>query len=319
MKVKKYALLLAGILGAASLAACTATSKKIDWNNYWQYDVNAGGEPVDERLTYTVTYEKGSGNSALGYTLNYQQGSYVTTLQKGSNKTYTYTAELHIPVVYQFGDKEEVFEDSVVTALSFVDEGNNYRPVTVTKTVKSHTPARTTVSTIEDCYSFFHYTTVTEYTENKGTATIYDHLSDATETVPAFEYGTGDYSYLDNEQILLGMRAVPLSTTSGSVEFYNPFMKNTQMVNFSFEEKTGGEFSHTVNGNPLSSKNISYRVVSLTLNDKNPGATQKAWIAASDTTDKNLHRNVMLYLETPLSYSLGALKYTLTSVENLEA
>ena len=60
---------------------------------------------------------------------------------------------------------------------------------------------------------------------------------------------------------------------------------------------------------------ITYRPVSMVLDEKNPGATQTAWIAKKPETssNSNVNRNVLLRLETPLSYGLGSLVYTLNS------
>ncbi len=315
MKAKKLALLMAGILSVASLAACGDKDKKILWGAYWEYDSIAGGEMVNETLTYAVTFEKGAGEASLPYTLSYGEGSYVTHLKKNADRVnYTYTTELTMPVSYEYGGEKESFEDKITTTLSF--DGKTLRPLSSTKTVVSHTPSNAKASALSDCYVAHGYTVTTEYkAEGKAVGTVLYTQSQEKESAE-FTYGKGHYSYLDNEALLLGLRAVPAETLSGSVDTYNPFLKYTQRVKFSFEDTTGGEFFHTVNGNPLSSKDISYRSVSLTLTGKNPGATQTAWIATTEAPDKNTHRNVLLYLETPLSYSLGILKYTLKSVQN---
>ncbi len=317
MKAKKIALLLAGILSAASLAACTDNDKHVLFNSYWQYDSLARGEQVNETLTYAVTYEAGAGNEDLSYTFTYGTGSYVTTLQKNADRaTYTYVTKLTMPVSFEVGDETATFEDSVVTAVSFADAGESLRPISSTKTVISHTPTNSKATKIDDCYLAHNYTLETVYTrEGKGTSTVTYNDTEETES-STFEYGKGKYSYLDNEQLLLALRGISTDVTSGSIQYYNPFLKTTQRVNLSFDDTVSGEFSHTVNGEDLAVKEISYRPITLTINSKNPGATQTAWVATTDTPGKNVHRNVMLYLETPLSYNLGALTYNLTSVQN---
>ncbi len=316
MKAKKLTLLLAGLLSVTALSACTDSDKRVDWNNYWKYDSLAPGEAVDETLTYEVTFKEETGLDGLLYALTYGVGSYVTTLKTATDTTqYTYTSELTMPVSYEYEGEKAEFTDKVSSTITFKDAGNGLRPVSSSKTVVSHTPANIRPSKLEDCYSAFEYTITTNYTEDgKGSAVVNEKDAEGDPIAKDFTYGNGDYSYLDNEQLLLALRAVPANTSSGTVESYNPFLKTMQRVNFNFDAKTGGEFSHTVNGNALASKDISYRPVRIQLNAKNPGATQTAWIAATETPGKNVHRNVMLYLETPLFYSIGTFQYTLTSM-----
>ncbi len=312
MKVKKLALFLAGILSVATLSACIDDDKRVVWTPYWQFNALTEGEAVDETLTYTVTYAEDTGVDSLSYTLAYGTGSYIARLKKESNLEYVYTTELTIPVTYTFNEETQIFTDKVTTTVTFKSASDALLPKSSTKTVISHTPSpsTTTVNELADCYSDFDYTVTTEYKE-KGTATVVNHKQETTDD-SQFTYDKGDYSYLDNDQLLLALRAIATDTTSGKIEFYNPFLEATQKVNFSFGEKTSTDFSHSV-GDDAAIKTISYRPVTITLDSKTPGATQTAWIATADDVTKNTYRNVMLYLETPLSYSLGTLKYTLTS------
>ncbi len=316
-------LLLAALLSATTFAACTDSDKKMDFKNYWKLSSITEGEKVDETLVYGVTFEEGTGLQSLGYTLFYGEGSYTTVLKNGDDPTqYTYTTELTIPVTYTLGDATETFEDKVTTNVSFLDAGNALRPISSTKRVISHTPASSLSSPTElnGCYTSYDYTVVTTYTEEgKGSSTITGGGENGESvTTPSFKYGKGDYSYLDNEQLLLALRAVGADVSSGTVETYNPFLEKTQKVKLAFDTKTSGEFTHTVNGEALASKNIAYRQATIVLDSKTPGATQTAWIASTmDDSNKNTHRNVMLYLETPLSYSMGTLKYTLQSMQKI--
>ncbi len=319
MKAKKITLFLAALLGATSLAACTDSDKKIDFNNYWQYNSLTTGEAVNETLTYKVAFEKSAGVDSTGYALSYGEGRYVTTLETAANRTsYIYKTTLEIPVTYEYAGESKTFDDKITTEVTFLNAGNGLRPLSSTKTVVCHTPTSSAEGSLDSCFNAYDYTVVNAYGEGDnatGNATVTYNDTEKTQT-SSFTFGKSDYSYIDNEQLLLALRAVPTTTSTGKIEFYNPFLETSQRVSFSFAEASASEFLHTVNGEPLSSKEISYRSVSLTLDSKNPGSTQTAWIATTETTDKNAHRNVMLYLETPLSYSLGTLKYTLVSVQN---
>ncbi len=317
MKAKKLTLLLAAMLGTASLAACTDSDNRVDFNNYWQYNSLTTGEIVNETLTYSVTFEKSVGLDSAGYSLSYGQGSYVTTLETKANLTeYKYHSVLEIPVTYEYKGESKTFEDKITTEVTFWNASNGLRPISSKKTVVSHTPENLAKGSLESCFNEYDYTVTTIYGEGedkKATSTVTN--KDGEEQTLSFTFSKGDYSYVDNEQLLLALRAIPATTSTGKMQFYNPFLKSMQRVNFSCGETKTGEFSHTVNGTS-STQDISYRAISLQLDSNNPGSTQTAWVATTETTDKNTHRNVLLYLETPLSYSLGTLKYTLVSVQN---
>ncbi len=315
MKAKKLVLAVAAVVGATSLVACTDNDKHVAFNEYWKYDWSSSGE-VDETLTYAITFEKGVGMDGVGYTLSYSDGKYTTHL-KSTNQGYEYKTSLSLNAVYKYGNEEAVtLPDKVETTVVFSNK--TWLPLSSTKTVVSHSPVNGEVAKTSDCYVAYNYTVETLYTDGKAHTTVaYNETEDhkAVTNEHDFEYGKGKYSYLDNEQLLLALRGVPADTASGSVKVHNPFLEATQKIKFSFTENDPTKLTYTLNGTP-STTDFSYREVSVTISDKNPGATQTAWIAAtaSDTT-KNVNRNVMLRLETPLSYSLGTLIYTLTSIQ----
>ncbi len=317
MKAKALVLAVAAILSVSTLAACSDSDQKITFNDSWQYNTLAV-ENVDETCTYKVTYEKGSG-MGMNYTVSYEEGSYVTALKSSSDR-YTYTTSLSIPVTYTLGEETETFHDVVTTETVFLRaSGGLLRPVSSKKTMESHTPNNASAAKLDGCYAHFKYTVTTTYEETgKGSASVVYEETNASKAhtkTTEFSYGGGKYSWVDNEQLLLALRAVPTANTSGKLSVYNPSAGKAQSVAFSFETKTAKEFTHTVNGNPLAIANISYRPVTIKLSERNPGATQTAWIASKGEDTKNANRNVLLRLETPLSYNLGTLIYTLTSIQ----
>ena len=87
-----------------------------------------------------------------------------------------------------------------------------------------------------------------------------------------------------------------------------------QKIDLTFASETGGEFSYLLNGEEVKTT-ITYRPISLTIDDRNPGGTQTAWIAKTSNASNNTYRNMMLKLSVPLSYSLGNLVYTLSAVD----
>lgn len=325
MKAKKIVLALAALTVFSSFAACTDTDNRILFNDYWEKNSTAHST-VDETLTYKVTHEKGAGLDVIGYTLTYGVGTYVTTLKSKGNG-YVYTTSLTMPVTYQYGnDAAETLTDTVTSEVVFARSNGELRPVSSTKSVVSHTP-NNSVGVDKKCYSLYDFSIATSYpTEGQASSTITykkykedpntpGSLIEDTPVVKSstFDFGDEDYSCLDNEQLLLALRAISTSTTTGSFKAYNPFVKSMQKIDFSFQTETSAKFTYKLNEKDIS-KDIAYRPVTLSIDDTNPGATQTAWIASVTNPNQNEHRNVMLKLVTPLSYSLGDLVYELVSI-----
>ena len=121
------------------------------------------------------------------------------------------------------------------------------------------------------------------------------------------------YTYLDNEQLLFALRGISQSTATASVSVYAPFSAVVQNVSLTYSTlQKETEFSFKKGGEEIKQV-INYYPVSMKINTKLPGATQTAWIAETTNTHSNMFRNVMLQLETPLSYNLGSLIYKLKS------
>ncbi len=326
MKGKKIVLSVVALLGATTLAACTGVSKKIVFSEYWQENSSAPAV-ISETLEYAITFDKGNGIGleALDYKLSYGEGTYKTILTS-TNLTegtgYTYTTEMKIPVTYELGNTKQTYNDVVTSTVTFLEARQGLRPIKSEKNVESHTPTQNTPTKLEDCFKHYKYETETTYkADGTGSSTVTYTVHPSTSLVgkpqtSSFEYGKEDYTYLDNEQLFLALRAVPTSSTSGTFECYNPYDKTMQNLKFSFGSVTGKPFTHTVNGTPLSGATVNYREVTLKLDARNAGATQTAWIANATDASKNPNRNVLLKLSVPIFYNIGTLVYELKTVTN---
>jgi len=316
MKLKKIALALTAVLAFSSLAACGNTDNKLIFSDYWEYNSLAPSSAIQETLEYKVTFEKGAGLDMINYSLSYGEGSYVTTL-KSQGQGYVYTTLLTMPVTFQYGSEDTyTATDTVETEVTFERAGSGLTPLSSKKKVVSHTPSQSKATSVKTCFYLYDFTVETVYpAEGKATTTVtYQHEEgEPTVMSSTFKADGGKYSYLDNEQLLLGLRAISSSTTSGSVKVYNPFTEAMQKVKLTFAKETGAEFTYTLNGEQMKT-NVPYRPVSIVIDAKNPGATQTAWIAKTGKPESNTHRNVMLKLITPLSYSFGSFTYELKSI-----
>ncbi len=322
MRIKKLAVALAAIVCAIPLASCTSPSKKVAFGEYWRTDVNSP-QTIDETLTYSVAFEENKSISPDGYKFSYSEGSYITRLTtKAEDNEYVYATELSISVTYTYGDEEPVtFNDRVSTEVRFTGAG--LTPVSSKKSVVSHSPINGTPSSLKGCYSAYDFEINTTYTENGEAKSVVTGFIDKGEKserkldkTSEFDYSRKDYSYLDNEQLPLALRAFPDSSTSETVETYNPFLEQIQKVKVTLDQKTSQDFPHVKrNGQPLADSNLSFRTVTMVLSEKNPGTTQTMKIATVTSPTNNVNRNVILSMTTPLSYGFGSLVYSLTNIQ----
>ena len=168
-------------------------------------------------------------------------------------------------------------------------------------------------ATIETCFVASNYTVDTTYNENGlgGKSVIVDNETNASqESTFTVE---DKYTCLDNEQLLFALRGLSQSTATASVSVYAPFSGVVQPISLTYSPlKTGTEFVFQT-GETQVKQVINYHPVHVKINAQLPGATQTAWIAETTNAQSNTFRNVILQLETPLSYNLGSLIYKLKS------
>ena len=322
MKRKKISTLLALVLGLTALSGCTNADQKVNFGNFWNTNAVDTNETIHETLVYDVNFEANE-TSLVSYKLNYKDGKYTTVLtsEKVEDKTvYTYTTTFNIIAQYTLNDVTEECTDTITSTVKFYAAAYGLQPISSEKDINASAPTAVTGTKASECYQQFHYSTKVVYNADcsEGTSTVTYHPSEgeAKSEENTFEIDQKKFSYLDNEQLLLALRAVRNTTSSAKVNVYSPFVESVQKVSWSFEADASAEFSFYKNGSEEKVKStITYRPVSMVLDEKNPGATQTAWIAKKPETssNSNVNRNVMLRLETPLSYGLGSLVYTLNS------
>lgn len=323
MKLKRSAILLTAVLAVSALGACSDKDQTVQFNKYWNYD-SLVHEVIDETLEYTVTFEAASGVGTFDYTVSYGEGEnagkYVTNLKsettaEGEN-VYRYTTLLTLKVTYEYKGQTATFDDSVYTETVF-SEDRLMRPISSKKQIVSHSPVNGGGSSLEKCYSAFSYEVVTTYAADGNATSVVTNYADPENPVvernASFKGANGKYTYLDNEQLLFALRGVASDVTSAKVRVYSPFVDTVQQIKLAFDDETGASFKYRKNGEEVT-EDVSYRPVTLKINESNPGATQTAWIASATNPTKNATRNVMLRLETPLSYGLGTLVYNLDSI-----
>lgn len=309
---KKILSAIALTLCAATLTACSTTSPKITFVKYWLEDASVTPTNVLEKLEYDVTFKKASGlNNA--YTVDYKNGVYTTELSLKGDE-YTYKTSFSINVIYTVGGESAEETDSINTWVKFKRTAK-LQPLASHKEIVSSSP-NSGGTTIKTCYAKHNYTVDTTYNENGlgGKCVIVNNDPESKNDPQERTFTVEDkYTYLDNEQLLFALRGISQSTATASVSVYAPFSGVVQNVNLTYstlQKETEFEFQK---GDTQIKQVINYYPVSMKINANLSGATQTAWIAETTSTHSNTFRNVMLQLETPLSYNLGSLIYKLKS------
>ncbi len=319
MKAKKLASILSLVLCLSCFGGCTG-NQKVTFQNYWHKSPLETTEALHETLVYDVTFEEGNGLDSVGYELSYSGGTYKTELvreERDGKTVYCYTTHLTITATYTLGNDTAVLEDSVKTETRFYEALYGLQPISSYKEIVSSSPKNgSSITQVDECFQTYAYTVSTTYNENGTAGTCKVTEKDGKPVSDSFEIEEKKYSYLDNDQLLFALRGISSDTSSAKLLVYSPFIKSVQTVSVAFSAAESAEFAFFKNGSAeKQTSTITYRPVSIVLDEINPGATQTAWIAKEPaSTAKNEHRNVMLRLETPLSYSLGKLVYKLNSV-----
>lgn len=321
-----FALLLCGsVLG---LSACT-DSGKTTFVNGWNEDPQIITENLVETTVYKVSSNEGNA-SYVDYKVSYD-GTYTTTLkhltQDGVN-VYEYSTALNYAVTFTLANGTSAsYDDYCNTKVIFKDATQGLTPIYSEKEFISHTPRNTNATKIEDCWGkeALAYKTVVEYGEkNNATYTRiegadnfnkeYDSVSDKNKKKGNFNYSGDKLSYLDNEQLMVAFRAISKETTSATVAVYSPF-SGMQKFGFSFKKSDNNQtFTYTLNGEEQKDKSFSFREATLSLDAKNSGPSYKVKVADSSSEVINTNRNMILEIQSPLSYNMGTIVYTLSSI-----
>lgn len=330
MKKKLITAISAVLLSTTLFASCSSASQKLQFSPNWTQNTlgNTGAIVSEETLIYEVSFQASTSLNEDYYSVTYcpnGNGSYATTLQANPEADgYTYTSVLTIEVEFKLADgTAEIFTDSVTATTVFKSTANSLQPVRSEKTVLSHTPRNVKATKLEDAYIAYDYTVLTEYDADctSGTVTCTDRGKTliSAEQYPAtktssFEIDKEKYTYLDNEQLLFALRGLSSTVLASqrTVNVYDSSTNKVQEVNIKPDSEDSDKFSFSVNGTPLSADTvIDYIPVSISLNAENTGSPVKAWYAKTTDPSNNTYRNVMLMMQTSVSYNIGLLQYDL--------
>lgn len=319
------ALALACCLPFAACSQAQPTSFTANWrkNTVDALDtVNLSGM---ETAVYNVSFESGD-NTA--YSVDYPDGGTYTTRLSSQDGNYLYETELKIGVRFSCaGETSETFNDFVLSSVIFESTQKGLRPIRSVKTSASHVPASASPASLngkDACYAAYftrvttdysNFTCTTEYFTDETFKVAHESVQTQTRSFEADD----KYSLIDNEELLLAVRGIE-GTSAKTVYVYNTSAGKLQKVQISQSSKESTDFDFTIVGREsegTTQKAVSYVPFTLSINDANPGSSQKLWVAKTTDVLNNAYRNVILRMETPVSFNLGTLIYQLQSVEFL--
>lgn len=326
MKAKKLLPVLALTLAATTFAACG--DKSVTFGHYWFKDSLTKEANFFEQAEYIVTSkpsESGYSNYKVDYT-----GNFTTTLEYSATENiYTFATKLEVTAIFALGETTKELKDTATAWVKFDGEGNALRPLSSYKKMLCHTPLNGTFESVETCYATVDYEYSADYEKNelKGNCKITNNRNEEIDMdlSNTFDF-LKNYTFIDNEQILIAVRGFAADTVSATVSTYSAFAESMQKVKFSFtdaDENASETFNYTLisadGTENTATKNVLCRTAKISLDQKNPGATQIVKFAKTKNASDNDYRNLILQITTPLAYNMGEIYYTLKTVSYKKA
>lgn len=333
---KKLIATLAIALSAMTITACSTTSKPTFTPNWQSNVLSKEFKGTTETLVYDVTFEKTAFLQKDYYTVEYcgqdnsVPGTYTTKLEFLDDGTYKYSTDLSATVTYTMTNdpaSQAVFTDSVKTEVIFHQTGKFLQPISSKKTVHCYSPKNAAATELKYAYTEFNYEFFIEYNEDltQGTLTRTDYSNPRTllssSRYPdgvaqlSFEIDQKKYLYLDNEQLLLALRALSNKELASAKKLlsYNASMLTVDSFSTTPGTAAKTNFELALNGEEAKSYAIDYTPVTLKNEGKNATLTQELWYAQTTESTTNKYRNVLLKMVTPIHYNIGRLTYSLRS------
>ena len=324
---KKFLAVFSLAMSAAMLASCSGISKKVKFSENWYKDVTSSiVAGVSEKLVYSVSCKHNEEITETQYrSMRYGKGSYETELKTETldgEIVYHYTTKLEMPISYKcYTDgKSEDFTDVVTSEVWFKSATSALEPIKSVKSVVSHSPTMDgEFTSLDVCYNYYNYTVETTYTDGKSGKCVVTDLTATENNVKevSFSEYNDDYTTVDNEQLLLAVRAME-SLSACTLNVFNSSWGTSLPVSVSIGTADSQAFDLTIDGTAYEQKSIRYVPVTIKLDTTNPGSQQDIWVAEKANSTNNANRNVILKIETEIFYSVGTMTYELISADFID-
>ena len=340
-----------GCMGCGSGCNKSAKNTTVTSSN-WFSDINYKGIQPSfmqdgenfsaEMLTYKVEFTKGENST---YSVDYTNGEYKTQFYGtkydwkksgipenyavsgvAEESVYYYRTELNIEVQYEYkGQTTEWFADKVVTEAYFRAAGLNLQPVYSKQEVLSHSPERYQANSLQNAWEEVNAVYETYYNYYCTEATVYttDNLAGGERVAKRYTgLNKAKNSLFDNSSLEIVLRSMPNQADS-TITLFNAVAGGRD--NFSvdggsawFADEEREQISAVLrNANLLAAdKTVETVSASVKYSGTLPGTSSTYWYAAVDDANNNTARSTMVRLAMPISYGLGTLVFSLSSVES---
>lgn len=253
---------------------------------------------------------------------------------------------------YKVGDETKTFSDSTQTVCYFRLSGENLLPVYSKQTIVNTAPATLTASGIDSVYVELNAVYETYYNRagTEAYITITDNSDNSTRNITLSTESGNGYSIFDNSQLKAALRAFDLSDTSTfdvltpqneSVQTCKATVGTTAALDSTDDKQIIDALANVTDGDGNAVNNyiifdgalsdeekaedstatdrlIRYTPVTLSITADLKGASPTYYYAAVENADLNAARSVLLKMETPISYGLGTLTYSLKSLQIID-
>jgi hypothetical protein len=348
--------LTAGLTGCSGCSSTTKNTAITTSNWYTgtsykgiQPSTIYGDDPAytKEVIHYTITNDTSDASNNY-YSAEYTNGSYTTEFyaarydwtssnipesfkaEKTDDLVYVFKTTLNISVKFKIkssGEESETFEDSVQTISMFRSAGDNLQPVYSKQEIVSHSPSALQPTTLSAAYSAVNITYENFY--DSSCSHVLTRTTESSETSEkTVSFGKHSNSLFDNSSLYIAIRSLNLSSDlSQSIDLYSAAqggsnkytltgsdeqLPHDEGVAVTKELTAHGLYTPTAENESIESVQVQISYASGSL----VGTTQQVWYAAISNADNNTPRATMLKIATPLSYGLGTLEYTLSSIES---
>lgn len=320
------------LVAFCSCAGTRAISLSANWNKDTTLKEIDGTLKTIETLVYDVTYEATSTES--GYGVEYTNGVYQTTLQSDSialssgEKEHCYHLHTQLDLSVTFlinGQRSETFQDTMTSDVWFRNVSEALQPVKSTKSYTSHTPVSGSPESFDTTYyALYTFSGETVYDNPLSEATVKQTFtqrgSDSAEAPKIKKEKTvsvSELNFFDNEQILFALRALDMSSAA-TVKTINPSSpENETSISVSAPTAAQRAVNFTLKSGDAEAQQVTNSIdayeTSIVYSSSMSGNAQTLVYAAKTNDKDNTYRNVLLYMETPLSFDMGTLKYSLKS------
>ncbi|MCD8294260.1 MAG: hypothetical protein LUE27_03285 [Clostridia bacterium] len=303
------------------------------------FDDSAASNPyysVDYQGGHYKTTFHGTTFDTSAYVLSDYAESYS---EAGSITAYYYKTELtfdSVTFTMASGETKSFDGDKAITECYFLSCDDYLRPLYSRQEIVSHSPAAYEPESIDDAYMNVDCTYTTYYTYDGYNATVkyVDNLDSSNSDSTEYDIDADD-TFFDNSCMEISIRAMSdlSDSLSQSVSLFVP--KAGMLTYYYIGEDTAMDDEDLASVSSLLAEQDLFRPTTTKDNDGNTVTStvgtvavsvegtgnlasiyQTYWFAEIESRTNNLGRATMLGISSPLSYSLGTLKYTLSSINS---